>query len=163
MACFGTLKAMLRPALALSLFAASSATGWADFAPAYVVPTVPGVPIIIAHQDASYAVVEGDWGLGRRPGGVAPTVIRRSRHAVSREEAAHYFPSEGQPPILGRLEIEPPSNRRLPPSAESFQRSWSAGSGQMQQPVTEYPPYNPPPVILAPREAGPRRDGPPRR
>ena len=43
---------------------------------------------------------------------------------------------------------EPPQHPR--PNT-NFHREWSAGS-DTTQPVTEYPPFNPPPVILAPRE-----------
>ena len=170
MACFGILKALLRPVLALGLLVASSLAALADFAPAYVIPTIPGVPIIIAHRDASYAVVEGDWGLGR-PIHAGPTIIRRWDDGAGRGGAARYFPSAGHAPGYGRLEIEPSPNRIRPARAESFHQVWSAGSGQ--GPGTEYPPFDPPPVILAPREAspdrngpdrdGPRRDGPPRR
>jgi hypothetical protein len=142
MACFGILKALLRPVLALGLLVASSLA----------------------------ALVEGDWGLGR-PNHAGPTIIRRWDDGAGRGGAARYFPSAGHAPGYGRLEIEPSPNRIRPARAESFHQVWSAGSGQ--GPVTEYPPFDPPPVILAPREAspdrngpdrdGPRRDGPPRR
>lgn len=160
MACSRMLMAMLRPALALGLIATSSVGASADFAPVYVIPSVPGVPIMIGHRDASYAVVEGDWGLGR-PNHAGPTIIRNWSHDGTPRGTARYFPSMGHQPGYGRLEVEPPPNRPKPARAESFRRNWSAGSGA--RPATEYAPFNPPPVILAPREARPGRDGPPRR
>src|ERR1700709_609866 len=42
--------------------------------PGIVTPSRPGVPVIINGRDASYAVVEGDWGLSR-PGAGVITVI----------------------------------------------------------------------------------------
>jgi homoserine O-acetyltransferase len=58
----------------------------------------------------------------------------------------HYYPSAGAMPGYGRSEIEPPANRKLPPEAESYYRSWSAQS----TPQIEIP-ANPPPVIVAPQ------------
>ena len=46
----------------------------ADHAPNYVVPGRPDVPVIINFFDASWGVVEGEWGL-YRPGAVSSTVI----------------------------------------------------------------------------------------
>ena len=46
----------------------------ADSGPVIVIPSRPGIPVIINGRDASYAVVEGDWGLSR-PGAVPVTVI----------------------------------------------------------------------------------------
>ena len=91
-----------------------------------VIPGRPGVPIIINGVDASYAVVEGDWGLAKGVH-VQPTVY--GGRAVDPEpNVGHYYPSLGRKPGYGRLEIEPPANRILPPPAESFHQSWSAAS-----------------------------------
>ena len=38
--------------------------------PVIVIPSRPGVPVVINGRDASYAVVEGDWGLSRPGAGV---------------------------------------------------------------------------------------------
>lgn len=122
----------------------------ADHEPVIVIPSVPGVPIMINGRDASYAVVEGDWGLARSVH-VQP-VVTYGWDAWVKPPAAHYFPRSGQQPGFGRLEIEPPPNRRPPRPAQSFQRNWGAESAPNV--VTEYPPFDPPPVILAPRERG---------
>lgn len=45
-----------------------------DNAPVIVVPGKRGVPVFINGRDASWAIVEGDWGL-YRPGAVPVTVI----------------------------------------------------------------------------------------
>jgi hypothetical protein len=130
----------------------------ADHAPAIVIPGRPTVPVIINGRDASYAVVEGDWGL-YRAGAVSPTVIYNpflAPHPIYGPPPAHYFPRTGQKPRVGRLEKVPPANRPLPQPAESFHREWGVQS--QPGPVTEYPPFDPPPVILAPQEL--HRGGP---
>jgi hypothetical protein len=132
-----------------------------------VIPGHPGVPIIINGVDASYAAVEGEWGLGKN-WQVQPRVYG-GRFVDPVPNVGHYYPSAGRLPGYGRLEIEPPANRRLPQPAESFHQSWSAQSTpQPVQPLIqpEVPLY-PPPVILAPQDREPHepdfRDGKPRR
>lgn len=135
----------------------------ADHEPVIVIPGRPGVPVIINGRDASYSVVEGDWGLARSIH-VQPSVTWNWQYwqpygwqAPVRPLPGHYYPSAGQRPGYGRLEIQPPRNRTPPPQAETFRRDWGAQS-QPQGPVTEYPPFDPPPVIYGP--IGPRRPVP---
>jgi hypothetical protein len=119
----------------------------ADSGPVIVIPGRPGVPIIINGVDVSYAVIEGDWGFakGQR---VAPTVYG-GRPIDPVPEVGHYYPSAGLQPGYGRLEIEPPANRKLPQPAESYHQSWTSQSSAPQtQPEL---PFYPPPVIAAPR------------
>jgi hypothetical protein len=118
-----------------------------------VIPGSPGVPIIINGVDVSYAVVEGDWGLGKGSHG-QPTVYG-GRYFEGEPNVGHYYPSLGRKPGYGRLEIEPPANRKLPRPAESYHESWSAASAppQAQPPQPEVPLY-PPPVIVAPPNGG---------
>jgi hypothetical protein len=67
-----------------------------------VIPGRPGVPVIINGVDASYAVVEGDWGLGKgNP--VQPTVYG-GRYVDPVPRVGHYYPSAGRMPGYGRLE-----------------------------------------------------------
>ena len=113
-----------------------------------MIPGRPGVPIIINGIDASYAVVEGDWGLGKGEH-VQPTVYG-GRYADPVPHVGHYYPSAGHRPGYGRLEIEPPANRALPQPAESYHQSWSAQS--TPQPVQPEVPFYPPPVIVAPQD-----------
>jgi hypothetical protein len=112
-----------------------------------VVPIRPGVPIIINGIDASYAVVEGEWGLGKRTH-VQPTIYG-GRYIDPVPNVGHYYPSAGRTPGYGRLEIEPPANRVLPQPAESYHQSWSAQS--MPEPAQSDVPVNPPAVIYAPQ------------
>ncbi|MCA6109758.1 hypothetical protein [Bradyrhizobium cenepequi] len=112
-----------------------------------VVPSRPGVPIIINGIDVSYAVIEGEWGLGKNVH-VQPTIYG-GRYIDPEPNVGHYYPSLGHMPSYGRLEIEPPSNRRLPQPAESYHQSWSAQS--MPLPAQSGPPVNPPDVIYAPQ------------
>jgi hypothetical protein len=193
----------MRAAFVLAFLIATTATAVAQTGPVIVIPGRPGVPVMINGVDASYAVVEGDWGLGKgqrvqptvyggpviaipgRPGvlvmssgvdasyagvegyrGLAkgrrlqPTVYGGGP-ADYEPHVGHYYPSSGNLPGYGRLEIEPPSNGR-PQQAESYHRSWSAQSAP--QPAQPAVPFDPPPVIAAPQnhEAGPQNlDHPP--
>lgn len=169
-------------------------TARADHEPAISVPGRRDVPVIINGRNATGAVVIGDWGL-YRPGHMGVTVIprhpwytpryhrpaavRRYRRAVRpcrckpaktvRKAAVapgrrHYFPGGMTPPRLGRVEIDRPP--RPQPQAESFSRSWSAGS--QTAPANLDPPaiVTAPTVIenrFRPRPRPPRRVDPPRR
>jgi hypothetical protein len=111
----------------------------ADSGPVIVIPSRPGVPVIINGRDASYAVVEGDWGLSR-PGAVAVTVIGGSPVLPNPvyTKRNSYHPRYGRAPLRGRNEIEPPADRALPEPAEDFSRSWSTSSDPV--PVSDRPP-----------------------
>lgn len=123
-----------------------------------VIPVRPGVPILINGIDASYAVVEGDWGLAKNIQ-VQPTIFGGRRIGAERR-VGHYYPSAGKMPGYGRLEREPSADRKPPPRAEGYGRSWSVQSGPPA--VAEIPAF-PPMVIEAPfNHDGPRRrPGPP--
>jgi hypothetical protein len=136
----------MRERIALAILIAATSAAFADSGPVIVVPGRPGVPVIINGIDASYAVVEGDWGLGKGVH-VQPTIYG-GRYVDVAPDVGHYYPSAGHEPGYGRLEIEPPANRKLPQPAESFHQSWSAQSAP--QPAPEVP-LNPPPVIIAPQ------------
>ena len=117
-------------AVVLAGFAAfASAPARADSGPVIVIPSRPGVPVVINGRDASYAVVEGDWGLSR-PGAVPVTVIGGSpilpNPVYTRRNS--YHPKYGRAPERGRNEVEPAADRALPDPAESFSRSWSTSS-----------------------------------
>src|SRR6478609_5478051 len=107
--------------VALASFALAPAPVRADSGPVIVIPSRPGIPVIINGRDASYAVVEGDWGLSR-PGFVAVTVIGGSpllpNPVYTRRNS--YHPKYGRAPVRGRNEIEPAADRALPDAAESF-------------------------------------------
>ncbi len=119
-----------------------------------VIPGRAGVPVIINGVDASYSVIEGDFGLGKS---VHPQPTVYGGRYVDRElNVGHYYPSLGHQPGYGRVEIEPPANRILPKPAASYYQSWSAESAppRPQPPAAEVPLY-PPPVIAAPPERVP--------
>lgn len=131
-----------------------------------VVPIRPGVPIIVNGIDVSYAVLEGGFGLGK--GVHNQPAIYGGRVAEPEPNVGHYYPSMGARPGYGRLEIEPPANRRLPQAAESYHQSWSAQSQPLpaqSNPPQDIPLY-PPPVIMAPHgddRMRPDFSGPPHR
>jgi hypothetical protein len=108
-----------------------------------VIPGRAGVPIIINGVDASWAVVESDWGLAKNVH-IQPTVYG-GRVVHLGPPVGHYYPSAGHVPGYGRLEIQPPANRK---PAQSYHKSWSVQSAQ--QPAQNDVPYYPPPVIVAP-------------
>ncbi len=144
---------MMRGLQALALFGAMTLPAKADGGPVLVIPGRPGVPIIISGRDASYAVVEGDWGLARGIH-VQPTVY--GGRPVEPLQVGHYFPSAGHQPGYGRLEIEPPARRGQ--GAESYHRSYAAQSTpHIAEPAV---PLEPPQVIMAPPQTQPY---PPRR
>lgn len=122
-----------------------SASARADHEPVIVIPSRPGVPIMINGRDASYAVVEGDWGLARSIH-VQP-VVTYGWDVFAKPPVGHYFPHSGRMPGYGRLEYS--RRRPAPVPAESYYRDWSSQSAP--GPVTEYPPFDPPPVVVAPR------------
>jgi hypothetical protein len=139
----------MRAGIALAILIGTALPAVASEGFDLVIPGRPGVPIIINGVDVSYAVVEGDWGLGRSIH-VQPTIYG-GRLVEPEPPVGHYYPSAGHLPGYGRLEIEPPPGRILPKPAESYHQSWSAQSApppRAQQPET---PFYPPPVIVAPR------------
>jgi hypothetical protein len=135
----------MRAGLALAILMAMTGAAIAETGPVIVIPGRPGVPVIINGIDASYAVVEGDWGLGKGVH-VQPTVYG-GRYVYAEQNVGHYYPSAGHMPGYGRLEIQPPANRLLPQPAESYHESWSARSTPQAAEVPLYPPA----VIMAPR------------
>jgi hypothetical protein len=140
----------MRAGIALAILIGTTWTALAADGFDIVIPGRRGVPIIINGIDASYTVVEGDWGLAKGVQ-VQPTVYG-GRYVDPEPNVGHYYPSAGHQPGYGRLEIEPPTNRKLPQPAESYHQSWSAQSAPPQaQP--EVPLY-PPPVIMAPQSGG---------
>ena len=143
----------MRAGLALAILIGTTWTALAS-GPVIVIPGRPGVPIIINGIDASYAVVEGDWGLAKNVH-VQPTICG-GRIIDPDPHVGHYYPSAGHSPGYGRLEIQPPTNRKLPQPAESYHESWSSQSAPPRaQPEV---PFYPPPVIIAPQNGGMPQD-----
>jgi hypothetical protein len=134
----------MRAALALVILVVTAGAASAgSTGPVIAIPGRPGVPIIINGVDASYSVVEGDWGLGKGVH-VQPTVY--NGHPVEpAPPVGHYYPSAGHVPGYGRLEVDSPGKPR---PAESFHQSWGAESRMQPEPAI---PANPPPVIIAPQ------------
>ena len=120
---------------------------YAQTGPVIVIPGKPGVPVIIDGVIADGAVVYGDWGLARP--GHGDLLIEGPIVFSAPLDQRGYYPATGRMPRLGRYEIDPPHKHR--PRPTSFYRDWSAGS-EFRAPITEYPPFEPPPVIVAPRE-----------
>jgi hypothetical protein len=152
----------MRVRVTLAILMATTSAAFAGGGFDIVIPGRAGVPIIINGIDASYAVIEGEWGLGRNEQ-VQPTIYG-GRLVDPVPNVGHYYPSGGQVPGYGRLEIEPPPGRRLPQPAESYHQSWSAHSAPL--PAQSDVPVNPPAIIYAPQGdglLGPPPNGHPRK
>jgi hypothetical protein len=142
------MRLRLAVAMMLAMTSAALAQGFER-----VIPGRPGVPVLVNGVDISYAVVEGAFGLGKGVNN-QPTVFG-GRVIDPETNVGHYYPSMGSNPGYGRLEIEPPANRKLPKPAEPYHESWSAQSNpQPAQPAQPEVPLYPPPVIVAPRGGG---------
>ena len=146
----------MRIGVTLAILMATTSMAFAGGGFEIVIPG-RGVPVIINGVDASYSVVEGDWGLEKRTH-VQPTVYG-GRYIDPVPRVGHYYPSAGRMPGYGRLEIEPPANRKLPHPAESYHQSWSAQSAPV--PAQSNVPVDPPEIIYAPQD-GRRPDYRPR-
>jgi hypothetical protein len=143
----------------------------ADSGPVIVLPGRHGLPVLINGVDVTGAVLEGDWGL-YSPHMVGPTIIpapwfpgrsRPGSYYQGRYVEGGYYPAFGREPGYGRHEIEPPPDRRLPPPAPSFHRSWSSQSDPV--PASLDPPAQSP-LIVAPQiypDGSRGADQPPRR
>jgi hypothetical protein len=138
---------IMRFATALAILIGSASASSASEGFDLVIPMRPGVPIIINGVDVSYAVMEGNYGLAK--GAVNQPTIYGGRYIDSEPNVGHYYPSLGVKPGYGRVEIEPPANRKLPQPAESYHESWEVRS-QMQPQQPEVP-LTPPAVIVAPQ------------
>jgi hypothetical protein len=137
----------MRLVQAVLLLVVSASPAFAQREPEIVIPGKPGVPVYINGVDASWAVVEGEFGLDR-PGATAPVVVYSPLTVSVPYVAPRYFPRDGKHPGYGRFEIIPPPNRPLPPHPPSFFRSWSSESAP--NPVTEYAPSDASPTYIAP-------------
>jgi hypothetical protein len=107
-------------------------------APEFVVPSRRDVPVIVNPLgfDASYTVVEGDFGLDR-PGQVNPVIVGGPHVLPAPYYAGSYFPRDGRRPGYGRYEIEP-RHRVAPRPAPTYYRSWESHSDPI--PATLDPP-----------------------
>jgi hypothetical protein len=140
----------MRVRVTLAILMATTSAAFAGGGFDIVVPGRAGVPVIINGIDASYTVVEGEWGLGQN-WQVQPTIYG-GRVIDPVPNVGHYYPSAGRLPGYGRLEIEPPPGRRLPQPAASYHQSWSAQSAPL--PAQSDVPVNPPAIIYAPQGDG---------
>ena len=138
---------MRRLSLAVAFCAAfAGADACAQTGPVIVIPGRPGVATTINGVVVDGAMVYGDWGLARP--GHGQIVIEGAAGFSENNDSRGYFPATGHRPRVGRLEVVPPPRQR--PSTD-YHREWSVKSYKRVRPVTEYPPFDPPPVIVAPR------------
>ena len=108
-----------------------------------VIPGRPDVPVFVNPYglDASYTVVEGDFGLDR-PAQVNPVIIAPPGVLPPPSMARHWFPGTGHVPGYGRYERQPPPNYRKPAPAQTYIRSWETSSDPLPastDPPQQYP------------------------
>jgi len=139
------MRALLR-SIGLCAAVAGALPARAQTGPVIVVPGRSDVPVTINGLIVNGAIVYGDWGLAR-PGHGA-LLIEGPIGYETPYGTPGYFPATGRRPRSGRQEYDPP--RRGPRPNTNFRRDWSIES-DFSRPVTEYPPFDPPPVVLAPR------------
>ena len=139
------MRALLR-SIGLCAAVAGALPARAQTGPVIVVPGRSDVPVTINGLVVNGAIVYGDWGLAR-PGHGA-LLIEGPIGYETPYGTPGYFPATGRRPRSGRQEYDPP--RRGPRPNTNFRRDWSIES-DFSRPVTEYPPFDPPPVVLAPR------------
>ena len=141
------MRASLSIAVVLAAFAAV-APARAQTGPVVVIPGRADVPVTINGLIVNGAVVYGDWGLARP--GHGQIIIDGPIAVAASYGLPGYFPATGRMPRYGRQEINPPAQHRRRQST-NFYRDWSIES-EFRRPITEYPPFDPPPVVLAPRQ-----------
>jgi len=130
----------MRLLTAALLLAVTGTSALAQGGPEIVIPGRPDIPVYINGVDASWGIVEGDFGLDR-PNEAAPTVTWRPYLISFPYRVPEYYPADGKHPGYGRLEIPPPPNRRLPPPAPTYFHSWSSESapGPVSQSAASVP------------------------
>src|ERR1700744_6457955 len=94
----------MRAIATLAVLLGTMGAAWAESnRPVIAIPGRPGVPVIINGVDASYAVVEGDWGLDKGVH-VQPTVYG-GRPIEPMPPVGHYYPSSGHFPGDWRVAV----------------------------------------------------------
>jgi hypothetical protein len=158
------MRSRVRAVLILSgcLFGSAPACADSDSGTAVVIPGRPDVPVIINPYgfDASYTIVEGDFGLNK-PAMVNASIVVGPHVVRVPGPRRHYFPHSDEMPGYGRLEIQPPPNRVLPPPAQSYSRSWGTASDPLPASTDPAYPMTVNPVVgpYGPWQAGGRDHG----
>jgi hypothetical protein len=116
----------------------------------YVVPGRSDVPVFVnpLGYDASYTVVEGDFGLGQ-PVQVNPHIVGGPLVPPVVEPRRYYFPHSDRRPGYGRYEVVPPPNHPKPPPQQTYIRSWGTSSDPL--PASLDPPT---PMVIQPYVGG---------
>src|SRR5258708_35704401 len=145
------MRTRVRAVLILSgcLFGSASAHAESDSGSYVVIPGRPDVPVIVNPYgfNASYTIVEGDFGLNKPAMANASIVVGPHVVAVPGPRR-YYFPHSDEMPGYGRYEVQPPPDRRLPQPAQSYSRSWGTASDPL--PASTDPPY---PMTIQPAVA----------
>ena len=111
-----------------------------DSGTAVVIPGRPDVPVIVNAFgfDASYTVVEGDFGLNK-PAMINPQIVAGPRVVFDPPPRRFYFPQSDAAPRVGRDEVLPPHGQRVTQPPQTIERNWGAASDPL--PASSDPTY----------------------
>jgi hypothetical protein len=111
-----------------------------------VIPGRPDVPVVVNPFgfDASYTVVEGDFGLSA-PAQINPRIVVGPHVVIDPPPRRYYFPHSEDMPGYGRAEVLPPPSQRVTKPPESIDRAWGTSSDPL--PASTDPPY---PMTISP-------------
>ena len=138
---------------AVLLLAFGAGPAFAQRIPSVVIPGRPDVPVIINGMDASWSVVEGDYGLDR-PIGMVPTVIYRPFAVVVPEPdggprsagvltGRPTFPAPVSGRAMGASKWFRRQTGRCRPRPRAFSRAGRANRRPARSPLTRRSPRRP--------------------
>ena len=127
------------------MFCVAPALADSDSGTVVVIPGRPDVPVIVNPYgfDASYAIIEGDFGLNK-PSQNNTQIIVGSPLPPIVPARRFYFPHADSAPGYGRYEA-PPAGGRVTQTPQSYNRSWGAASDPL--PASTDPAY---PMTISP-------------
>jgi hypothetical protein len=127
------------------MFCVAPALADSDSGTVVAIPGRPDVPVIVNPYgfDASYAIIEGDFGLNK-PAQNNTQIIVGSPLSPLVPARRFYFPHADSAPAYGRFEA-PPAGGRVTQTPQSYNRSWGAASDPL--PASTDPAY---PMTISP-------------
>jgi len=122
------------------VFCVPPALADSDSGTVVAIPGRPDVPVIVNPYgfDASYAIIEGEFGLNKPSQNNAQIIVPSPLPPIV-PARRFYFPHADSAPAYGRFEVAPPPGRRVTETPQSYNRSWGAASDPL--PASTDPPY----------------------
>src|ERR1700694_2392227 len=110
----------MRAGLALAILIGTTLSAFAGGGFDIVIPGRPGLPIIINGVDASYAVVEGEWGLAKSE--QVPPTVYGGGYVDPVPHLGHSYPHPAPQPAQPEVPFYPPPVILAPQGGEDFAR-----------------------------------------